>query len=314
MTKSIEPTKNILVCLDHTTMNESVLKYTSFIVNDSQVEKVNFINAVKNLDIPSEVMKEFPDLKKNALKERKDKIIKDVERWFVVNRKVKISYTIKSGREAKTILDVAEKDHTDLIIIGRKSKTESEGGILAPRLARRAGCSLLIVPEDTVPKINKMLLPIDFSVYSKLAVQRAVEIANSINNHVEIVAQNVYTVPTGYHYSGKSYEDFAEIMKKHAQDDYKKFMAGIDTKDTVIKPMFNLDINDNLISDIVDMAGVIHPDCIVIGAKGRTAASALFLGSFAEKLIHAEMPYPLLIIRPKGQKEGFIDYLKEISK
>jgi nucleotide-binding universal stress UspA family protein len=49
---------------------------------------------------------------------------------------------------------------------------------------------------------------------------------------------------------------------------------------------------------------------IIIGAKGRTAAAALFLGSFAEKMIQAELKYPLLVARPKGKIAGLMDLIK----
>lgn len=310
----MEPIKNISVCLDQSVMDEMLMAFTSFIVDNSFAENVYFINAIKNLDIPAEVLKEFPDMKKNALKERRAKIKEEVEQYFKPNKKVKIHYTIQAGREAKTILEIIEKNQSDLIIIGRKIKTEGEGGVLSLRLARRASCSLLIVPEGTTPKMDKVLLPIDFSPNAQLAVNRAIEIAKPYPNKVEIVAQHVYNVPTGYHYSGKTYEEFADIMKKHAEDDYAKFMKKIDNQGVSIKPIFNLDINDNIISDIVDTANLIHPDLIIAGAKGRTATTALFLGSFAEKLMHAEMPYPLFIVRPKGKNSGFIDVLKKISK
>ncbi|MDH5475398.1 MAG: universal stress protein [Cyclobacteriaceae bacterium] len=310
----MEPIKTISVCLDHSNMNETLIKFSSFIVDNSLAEKIYFINAIKNLDIPKEVLKEFPNIKKNAIKERTAFIKNEVEKHFKPQKKVSIDFTIKEGREAKTILDIIGLNKSDLTIVGKKITTESEGGVLALRLARRAACSLLIVPEDTAPKMDKILLPVDFSDNAKLSVQRAIEMAALHEHKVEVLTQHVYSVPTGYHYSGKTHKEFAEIMKTHAKTDYDAFINRIDTKGVTIKPTFNLDKNDNIISDIIDRARDIHPDFIIAGAKGRTAASALFIGSFAEKLIHAEMPFPIFIVRPKGQNAGIIDYLKKFSK
>lgn len=311
----MESIKTISVCLDQSEMDETLIKFSSFIVDNSLAEKVCFINAIKNLDIPKEILKEFPDMKKNAIKERTEYIEAEVEQHFKPVKKVDVDFTIKDGRKARTILEIIESNKSDLIIIGRKTAIESDGGgVLALRLARRATCSLLIVPEGTAPKMDKVLLPVDFSENAKLSVQRAIEMAALYKDKVEILAQNVYCVPTGYHYSGKSYEQFAEIMKNHSKNDYTKFIDSIDTKGVSIAPIFDLDDNDNIISDIVDMAKKVHPDFIIAGAKGRTATTALFIGSFAEKLIHAEMPYPLFIVRPKGQNAGILDYLKGISK
>jgi len=309
----MEAIKNVLVGLDLSEMDDTLIKFAALVADSSEANKVTFVNIIKNLDIPDEVLKEFPDLKKNALKEREDQLRSKVNLHFKPKSDVKAEFMVKAGRGAKSILELSGKLDIDLIVIGRKITLPGDG-VLATRLARRASCNLLIIPEGKELKISKFLIPIDFSMHSELAVNKAVEIADRYEGEIEITAQNVYSVPAGYHYSGKSYEEFADVMKKHAEKDYTKFMKKIDTKGIKINPIYNLDINDNLISDINDLANVIHPDCIIIGAKGRTATTAIFLGSFAEKLITTDMKYPLMIVRPKGKNSGFIDYFKEISK
>lgn len=309
----MEAIKNVLVGLDLSEMDDTLIKFAALVADSSDANKFTFVNIIKNLDIPDDVLKEFPDLKKNALKEREDQLRNKVNLYFKPKRDVKADFMVKAGRGAKSILELSGKLDIDLIVIGRKI-TLPGGGVLATRLARRASCNLLIIPEGKELKMSKFLIPIDFSKHSELAVNKAVEIAHRYEGEIEITAQNVYSVPAGYHYSGKSYEEFADVMKQHAEKDYTKFMKKIDTKGIKINPIYNLDINDNLISDISDLANVIHPDCIIIGAKGRTATAAIFLGSFAEKLITTDMKYPLMIVRPKGKNEGFIDFFKEISK
>lgn len=309
----MEVIKNVLVGLDLTELDDTLIQFSALVADSSDAQQFTFVNIIKNLDIPDDVLKEFPDLKKNALKEREDQLKAKVKLYFQSKKDVKVDFMVKAGRGAKSILELSSKLDIDLIVIGRKMTLPGEG-VLATRLARRASCNLLIIPEGKELKMNKFLVPIDFSEHSKLAIEKAVEIADRYDGDIEVIAQNVYSVPAGYHYSGKSYEEFAEVMKKHAMKDYDKFIKKINTKSTVINSVYNLDINDNLISDIKDLANVIHPDCIIIGAKGRTATTAIFLGSFAEKLITTDMKYPLMIVRPKGKNAGFIDYFKEISK
>ena len=309
----MESIKNVLVGLDLSELDSTLIKFSALIANSFDTEKVTFVNIIKNLEIPDDVLKEFPDMKKNALKDRKEQLRVRVSTDFKPKKEIKTDFLVKAGRGAKSILAISEKLDIDLIVLGRKIILPGEG-VLATRLARRANCNLLIIPEGKSLKMNKFLIPVDFSEYSKLAIEKGVEIANRYKGDIEITAQNVYSVPTGYHYSGKSYEEFGELMKKYAKENYAKFMDKIDLKEAKIKPIFSLDINDNLISDIYDLAHVTHPDCIIIGAKGRTATAAIFLGSFAEKLISTEMIYPLMIVRPKGKNTGFLDYFKEISK
>ncbi|NQZ77897.1 MAG: universal stress protein, partial [Ekhidna sp.] len=54
-------------------------------------------------------------------------------------------------------------------------------------------------------------------------------------------------------------------------------------------------------------------DMIVMGAKGRTAASALFIGSKAERMIRINDRIPLMIIRKKGAMAGILETIKELG-
>lgn len=307
----MEPIKKILVLLDMSDMDETLLKYVSFISNNSSAEKVYFVNIVKNIHLPEEVLKEFPDLEKKALKERKDLIKEKVQKYYNPDKKIDVKYFIEFGPHLKSILTFAHKESIDLIVIGQK-KTISGTGVLAQRLARRASCNLLIIPENWEPKITKLLVPVDFSFHCKLALEQAIFFSHQNDNNIEIICQNVFSVPVGYHYTGKSYKEFSEVMKKHAQKDFRRFIKTIDTKNQKIKTVYSLDTNDNLASDIQDLADELEVDGIIIGAKGRTAAAALFLGSLSEKLINSQMGRPLMVVRPKGKNVGLLESLREI--
>lgn len=306
----MEPFKNLLVGLDTSELDPVLVKYASFLVDHSSAEKVQFVNIIRNLNIPKEVKKEFPNIVENAVTERKNKIKEIVRANFQPKKKVKVTYLVKKG-QAPMLLEHAQKVKTDLIIVGQKKKL-SGTGVTTVRLARRASCNLLIVPENAVPSVDKFLVPIDFSNYSKLALEQTIDFAVRTGGKGEIICQNVYNVPAGYHYTGKSFDEFAEIMKKNAMEAFHKFSKKIDPRGIKITDVYSLDTNDNLASDIYDLADQIKPDFIVIGAKGRTAAAALFLGSLAEKMVTDNMNYPLLVVRFKGKNAGIFETLREI--
>lgn len=309
------PIKRILIALDLTAMDAELIQFAAFIAKTAPAERLYFVNIIRNFHIPESVLKEFPGLIDTAVGERKEKMMTVVNEHFQVSEEVKkrlkIQYLVKDGAPAKKLLQVAQDSDIDLIIAGRKVSLEGSG-VLVQRLARRAACNLLIVPERSKPGIRKILVPSDFSEYSRLAMETAVNIAKENGPDVQVIVQNVYNVPPGYHYSGKSFEEFSQIMEKHARKDYKKFIKNIDLKDQKVKDVYSLDKSDNLMTDIYDKAIEIEADVIIIGAKGRTAATALFLGSIAERAIQMNSRFPLLIIRPKGQNAGFLDFIMDI--
>jgi nucleotide-binding universal stress UspA family protein len=303
--------KKLIVCLDQTPLDQTLIEYASFIARVNQTKKIYFSTVIKNLSIPKEVLEEFPNLIENMINERKEAMEKLVQQYFKEIKGVMISFVVKEGNLSKKILKLAEEKSADMIIIGRKVDLPGTG-VASQRLARRASCSLLIVPEGSKPRVSKLLVPSDFSDYSKDALEEAIMIAAKHGGKTEIVCQNVFTVPSGYHFTGKSYEEFTEIMKMHAEINYKKFIRKIDTKGINITPIYTKDDDDDHVQEIVSKALEIGADGIVIGAKGRTAATALFIGSMAERLIQFNDSLPLLVTRPKGKNAGILDYILEI--
>ena len=303
--------KKLIVCLDQTPLDETLIKFAVFIARINQTKKVYFTNIIRNLQIPKDVLKEFPNLIENMVDERKSEMREVVEKFWDKDSTSDISYIVKEGQLAKKVLKLAHDKSADMIVVGRKV-TLPGSGVGALRLARRASCTLMIIPENSVPKIDKILVPSDFSEYSKDALEEAILISERNNKSIEIICQNVYTVPSGYHYTGKSYEEFAAIMHTHAEIKYKKFIRKIDTKGVNITPVYTRDEDDDPVEDIVNKASEIQADGIIIGAKGRTAATALFLGSIAERLIRMNDKIPMLVIRPKGKNAGILDYILEI--
>lgn len=302
--------KKLIVCLDQTSLDQTLIQYAAFIAQVNQTKKIYFVNVIRNLSIPKEVIEEFPNLVENMITERQEQMESVVNERFPKIKGISVSYIVKEGSLSKKILKLSEEKSADMIIIGRKVQLQGTG-IASMRLARRASCSLLIVPEGSEPKMRKLLVPSDFSDYSKDALEEAIMIAER-HGDVEIVCQNVFSVPSGYHFTGKTYEEFTAIMKMHAEISYKKFIRKIDTKGKKITPIYTQDKTDDPVQEIVSMALETGADGIIIGAKGRTATTALFIGSIAERLIQFNDSLPLMVTRPKGKNAGILDYILEI--
>src|SRR5690606_23665648 len=100
-------------------------------------------------------------------------------------------------------------------------------------------------PEACEPKLEKVLVPCDFSDLSTIAMEEAIAISLRREAQVKVICQNVYTVPVGYHYTGKSYEEFAKIMEKNARSDFKKWLGKIETKGVKIDAIYSLDSDED---------------------------------------------------------------------
>lgn len=303
--------KKIIVCLDQSEMDKTLVKFATFIAKSNQSKKIYFTNIIRNLSIPKDVLSEFPNLIDNMVEERKSQMKQVVKENLDPNLNISTAFIVREGQLSKRILKLASEKSADLILVGKKTSINGSG-VITQRLARRASCSLLIVPENSLPKIKKILVPSDFSDYSKDALEEAIEITEKNDGKSEIICQNVFSVPSGYHFTGKSYEEFSDIMLMHAHVNYKKFIRKIDTKGHKIIPLYTRDEDDDPVVDIINKAQEIEANIIIIGAKGRTAATALFIGSLAERLIQINNKVPLLVTRPKGKNAGIIEYILDI--
>ena len=297
--------------MDTSSTGSVLLKFLKFIVETHDTQEAHIFNSISHMKIPDAVLKEFPEIKDKAIEERRQLLEDKVKNSLPKEVAAICQIHVKEGAPAKEVLKFVDKNNIDLIMVGRR-KGFAASAVLPNRLARRAACNLFIIPEDSELNYNLLHVPCDFSPHSKIAMEEAIRLARHHENETKIIIQNVYTVPGGYHYSGKTYEEFAEVMKANAQKDYKRFIKQIDAEGLNIEVVYSLDTNDNPVTDIVDFANYHRPGVIIIGVKGRTSTTALFIGSRAEHLIQQNSQIPMMVVRPKGKNAGILDLLKEI--
>lgn len=312
----MQPIRKILVALDHSSLDHELVDYAKFFVDITEVTDVHFMHEV-SVKLSAKLKKEFPELEANAINQRKQEIEELIQKHFTPGREVAHKLTITNeDNGVKPFMNAIKEEGIDMIMVGSKPEHEG-GGTFSHRMARRAQCHVLTVPIGSsshlkrTNKYKKFLVPIDYSEHSKQALERAIMMAARIKDPVEIICQNVYTVPSGYHYSGKSREEFAELMKKYSMDTFKRFISKIDTKGVDIKPIFSDDLDEDKTTDIRGLAEKEKVDGIIIGSRGKTTA-ALLLGSVAEKLVRVVTNFPLLIVRKKGDSEGILDRIKKL--
>ncbi|MDP4748286.1 MAG: universal stress protein [Algoriphagus sp.] len=305
------PIKKMIVCLDQSPLDQTLIAFAGAIAKVNQVKKIYFTNVIKNFGLPKEMLEEFPDLIEKMVGERRTAMENTVNKYLDPQKGLEVSFVVKEGNLSKKILKLAEEKSVDLILLGKKA-TLVGTGVASQRMARRATCSLLLVPEDAKPKFTRLLVPSDFSEHSKTALEEGILWAKKQGLKTELFFQNVFTIPSGYYFTGKSLEEFTDQLKAHAAANFKKFIRKIDTKGIKITPIYTPDQDDNPIQEIVATALAQKADVILIGAKGNTASTALHIGSLAERLIQYNNRVPLLVSRPKGKNAGVLDYLLEI--
>ncbi len=302
--------KRVLVALDLTEMDENLIGYIARLNNQIEIEQIYFFNVLKSLEIPEEIMKKYPDLVAPMDETTKKEIQFTIDNE--VGDQLKANYTIEvtDGHVAEKILKWAKIKEVDLIVMGRKSGLDGEG-IASGKVVKLAPCSVMLIPEVLPETLKKVVVPIDFSKASKLAFEFALFLASNIPD-LKITCLNIYEVPSGYHMSGKSYDEFADIMKANAEESFSNFVESYATKGVQVEAKFELDEDSNIAKKIYQFAMKEHADAIAVGSKGRTQAAAVLLGSIAEKLIKLNTELPQIVVKERRHNMDFLEALLKI--
>ncbi len=303
----METIKRVLVGLDMTEMDEYIIKYTSFLSDLLELDKIYFFHVSPSLSIPERLTEKYPDLLAPADESLVDLVEDKIDQFYTGSAEVSIE--IREGNARDKILRWSDIKEIDLIIVGKKNELKGSG-LLPNHLAKVGHCSILMVPEGVKSTFKKIMVPVDFSNSSKAALKEALVIAEK--SEAQLLIQNTYVVPQGYHKSGKSYQEFAEIMKRNAEQDAKEYLhsMGLDTNQCAVE--LSLDDDDEPSDKIYAVAENENVDLIIIASKGRTGLANIFLGSVADKILQVKGKVPVLVVKNKKGNMGFLDAILRI--
>lgn len=296
--------KNVwVVTIDLTRMDRSVLEYSKMLASHMKPEMVHFIHVIKEKTF-SYLPDEFLEMALQVEVDKKLTMEPIIEKHFKGSG-IPYACHVSSGTPFEEVISLVLNKSANLVIAGRKHES-SGSGIVSDRLSRNLPCDFLLVTEGFEPKINKILVATDFSNHSILAMQRALNIQKNIEE-TEIIAHHSYKVPMGYSHSGKTYEEFADIIRGHAQQEMKRWLIRFRTK---IRSTFKLQKDESLAIPLLDSAEEINADLIVIGSKGQSISTIALLGTNTMKLLKANNKIPMLIVKNPGENLKLIDAIR----
>lgn len=141
--------------------------------------------------------------------------------------------------------------------------------------------------------MKKILVPVDFSKTSVLAIEVAVKIANRLNSNIQLMH-----VRTGKRYHPEfARENVETLMTDAAINDMERLVA-INKETYLVKNgVFDYKIREgNVVREIRNQAHYNDSDLIVAGTHGMSGFEDRWLGSNAYRLI-SNAPCPVLAVR-----------------
>lgn len=303
-----------MIALDLTDMDVSILKYASKMCDIIKAEKVYFINIQGNLDLDDEMRELLMGENKMPLDEYVIEKMKDVVATnFKTNNAVEIEYDVVEGNVSNEMLRWVKMKDADLLVLGRK-KTMGGSGIMPQQIALKVKSSVLIVPEGDVSfSLDHVFLPLDFSELSKKSLEEAYDIDENHPVKVKVSAAHFYEFPLGFEKSGKTEDEFGAILERNAVKRFNNFKEDVGGRAMELQPqIIRVERNSSVAETINIEAHKVNANMIIIGAKGRTLATQLFMGSVTQKLIKETSDIPLLIVKDKKNTFDFWDFMKSV--
>ncbi len=150
-------------------------------------------------------------------------------------------------------------------------------------------------------EVKRILVPVDFSGCSRLALSRATELAKAFGATIDILhvwEAPAFVAPEAMVGVSGGTQTLADLAREHAATAMEEFVSaaqdeGVPVGETIIK-------QGDPAKVIVETADSGNYDLVALGTHGRTGLSHLLLGSVAEKVVRRSRR-PVLSVREKAK-------------
>lgn len=280
--------RRLMVGLARTEPDSGLIRYAASIARLGTAEEIRFVHV-----LASSTGAEAAHDHDHVLGELRS----EVHTHFTnVPATVRTSCDVLHGPLIDALLAHVAEQSVDLLFIGSHDGRRP----LARRLAMKAPCSVWMVPEGSPVKLERILVPIDFSEHAADAMKVAMSMAQ-LSGHTECLALHVY-----FNEAVITYEEYDQVLRGEEREAYQRFIGPIDCQGVKVTPLFEEGINvTHVIDRVAAQRGI---DLVVMATRGRSRSAAILLGSVTEHTI-IESRVPLLVVKHFGARMGVLQAL-----
>lgn len=209
---------------------------------------------------------------------------------------VTFEYIIKDGNAAKVIVETAEDQKADLIVIGRKGLSAIERlfiGNVANQVLRHSPIPILITKKKSgKPRFKKILVPTDFSEQEEVERDYAWKLAKGFD--ADITLLHILELHD-YEFPPRVLDEMLDSVLKKLKQRRRREKEDIKVTEDVTRAI-------DAPVGIVDYADTHKMDLLVISTCGQSKLERFFLGSTTEKVISYSHT-PIFVIPPSQCKK-----------
>jgi nucleotide-binding universal stress UspA family protein len=287
--------KNILAILPENSPEEDVLAWAEAVTKAASARKVTVLRILEP------ILTEYPVSNSNtpSLDEERHILTTKISPMFP-NLDLTVKVEIDSLLPA--VLHELSSGDYDLVIV---PLTDPENRNIVVRLSRKSPAGILAVPKKSKTPPSSILVGLDYSNLSILALEWAEAFASlSEGDSTRLEAVNTFKVP----YSSRSTCGMDPRLLKDHLEKIAKRQLGEFLEDTAKQPsrwIPNLAESNMPGSFLATRANKSHTGLLVIGSHGKSTFKIALLGSHAADILRSS-ERPVLVVKKKNQTLGFL--------
>jgi nucleotide-binding universal stress UspA family protein len=295
--------QRILVCIDRSVYDAPMLKYAGGRSRVAVSKEVHFLHV---LDDTEHISHGTAETSPPSIDLARQELQALVAEHFSGHGQEQLLCEVIRGAPLIEVLRYAHDKDIDLIMLGRhygrRVDTDDEA-VLARRITRKATCSVLVLPEEYRFQADAIVVPIRDSECSSNALEVACGIAATTG--AAVTALNVFHVTCGYSRVGATLEKHQALLEAAAMRECAMLIKRTDTHGVEVQCKCTPDHHGKPVPVILEELGDGMGRAVVIGARGRTGAAGVLLGTVTEHLIR-KSPSPVLAVKKKGECVGVL--------
>ncbi|MDX5436149.1 MAG: universal stress protein [Pontibacter sp.] len=279
---------SMMVCLDLSDIDETLVRFTRSVCERLPVKKVYFVHNIKTTELSDDFREYFGDV--NISDEIEGNIADIVAEHFANCTDHEILVSEEPNTEV-ILADLVKRYKVKLTLLGKRMSDKSTGA-LGTKLLRILPCSVLVFPETASFNIANILTPIDFSDTSVYALHLSKSLADQLGLNLDIL--HVYKLPTQFFpliSEEKAIRKAEEVVKGKFADLQKRHneIAGIPY--TLVRAA-----GKTVAERIAMQLQKGKYDLLVVGLKGHNPIPSLSLGSVPTELYNMDLDIPVWLV------------------
>jgi nucleotide-binding universal stress UspA family protein len=219
---------------------------------------------------------------------------------------VRVVKSLEIARSAApAILEYAKENDIDLIVMGthgRRGIGHVLLGSVAEEVVRCSGCPVLTIRERKEPRmlerIGQILVPIDFSDFSRRALVSAQKLAGEFGASLQLLHVVEQSIHPSFYITGKSsIFDLDPEIKEKSVDAMKQMVEAMGQTDVKVDYFVS---EGKAAQEIASFSEAHDSGLIVISTHGLTGIEHFLVGSVTEKVVRLAN-CPVLTVKAFGK-------------